>query len=149
MARRSSSRYRGCGNLSRGRALEVGVSRSAVRCYPPGEMPRLRLLLPTLLVLAIVAVVVTDLVGTRVRARAQSDWLQGRNLTLAPAAKGLKEPTFVAFPPDGSKRLFVLEREGRVRVVDGDGKLLPTPLLDVSDNTSTSTEQGMLGLAFD
>ena len=27
--------------------------------------------------------------------------------------------------------------------------MLPTPFLDVSQNTSTSTEEGMLGLAFD
>ena len=73
----------------------------------------------------------------------------GKNLTLAPVVKGLKEPTFVAGPPDGSKRLFVLEREGRVRVADANGQLKLTPFLDVSQNTSTSTEEGLLGLAFD
>ena len=52
-------------------------------------------------------------------------------------------------PPDGSGRLFALEREGRVRVADAEGKLKPTPFLDIADNTSTSTEQGLLGLAFD
>src|SRR5438270_5908485 len=113
------------------------------------DMPRLRFLIPALIVVAILAVVLTDVVVTRVRARAQSDWLQSKNLTLAPAAKGFKEPTFAVVPPDGSKRMFVLEREGRVRVVDVDGKVLATPLLDVSDNTSTSTEEGLLGLAFD
>ena len=43
----------------------------------------------------------------------------------------------------------MLERAGRVRVADADGTLHPTPFLDVSDNTSTSTEEGLLGLAFD
>jgi glucose/arabinose dehydrogenase len=112
-------------------------------------MPRLRLLIPALIVLAIIGVVAADLVVTRVRARAQSDWLQTKNLTLAPIVKGLKEPTFAAWPPDGSKRVFILEREGRVRVADADGTLHPTPFLDVSNNTSTSTEEGLLGLAFD
>jgi glucose/arabinose dehydrogenase len=112
-------------------------------------MPRLRLLIPALIVLAIVGVAAADLVVTRVRARAQSDWLQTKNLSLAPLVKGLKEPTFAAWPPDGSKRVFILEREGRVRVADADGTLHPTPFLDVSDNTSTSTEEGLLGLAFD
>jgi glucose/arabinose dehydrogenase len=112
-------------------------------------MPRLRLLIPALIVLAIVGVVAADLVLARVRARAQSDWLQTRNLSLAPVIKGLKEPTLVTWPPDGSKRLFILERAGRVRIADADGTLHPTPLLDLSANTSTSTEEGLLGLAFD
>jgi glucose/arabinose dehydrogenase len=112
-------------------------------------MPRLRLLVPALIAVAILAVVVADLVVTRVRARAQSDWLQGKNLTLVPAVKGLKEPTYATVPPDGTRRFFLLEREGRIRVADADGTLHPTSFLDVSDNTSTGTEEGMLGLAFD
>ncbi len=112
-------------------------------------MPRLGLLIPALVALAILGAIVADLVVTRVRARAQSDWLQGKNLVLVPAVKGLKEPTFVAGPPDSTKRLFVLEREGRVRVASADGVLKATPFLDVSDNTSTGTEEGLIGLAFD
>ena len=84
----------------------------------------------------------------RVRARAQSDWLEHKNLTLAPAVKGLREPTYVAFPPDGSGRAFVLERDGVVRVADANGKLQPDPFVDLRPNVSTSNEQGLLGLAF-
>ena len=112
-------------------------------------MPRLRLLVPALVGLALIGAVAADLVVTRVRARAQSDWLHGKNLSLAPVVKGLKEPTYAAWLPDGSGRMFILERAGRVRVADADGTLHPQPLLDISDNTSTSTEQGLLGLAFD
>jgi glucose/arabinose dehydrogenase len=112
-------------------------------------MPRLRLLLPALIALALVGAVAADLVVTRVRARAQSDWLQGKNLTLAPTVKGLTEPTFVAWLPDGSGRTLILERGGRIRLAEPDGTLHPQPVLDISDNTSTSTEQGLLGLAFD
>jgi glucose/arabinose dehydrogenase len=112
-------------------------------------MPRLRLLIPALIVLVVIGVAATDLVVARVRARAQSDWLQTSNLSMAPVVKGLKEPTFVAWPPDGSKRLFILERAGRVRIADADGTLHPTPMLDLSDDTSTGTEEGLLGLAFD
>src|SRR5207245_2757361 len=54
----------------------------------------------------------------------------------------------VAGPPDGSKRFFVLERAGRVRITDANGQLKPTPFLDLTQDTSTSTEQGLLGLAF-
>ena len=112
-------------------------------------MRRLRLIVPAVLVVLVGGAVVANVVLARARARAQSDWFVGKNLTLQPVVKGLKEPTFVTGPADGSKRLFVLEREGRVRVADADGKLQPTPFLDVSDNTSTSTEEGLLGLAFD
>ncbi|MBV9595757.1 MAG: PQQ-dependent sugar dehydrogenase, partial [Chloroflexi bacterium] len=112
-------------------------------------MPRLRLIIPVVLVLAIIGVVAADLAVTRARARAQSDWLIDKNLSLAPVIKGLKEPTFVAWPPDGTRRMFVLERDGRVRIADADGTLHPTPFLDISNNTSTSTEEGLLGLAFD
>lgn len=112
-------------------------------------MPRLRLLLPALIALALVGAVAADLVVTRVRARAQSDWLQGKNLSLAPTVKGLKEPTFVAWLPDGSGRMLILERAGLIRLADADGTLHPQPVLDISDNTSTSTEQGLLGFAFD
>ena len=112
-------------------------------------MRRFRLIVPAVLVLIVGGAVLTNVVLARARARAQSDWFVGKNLTLQPVVKGLKEPTFMASPADGSKRLFVLEREGRVRIADADGKLQPTPFLDLSDNTSTGTEEGLLGLAFD
>ncbi|MBV9582051.1 MAG: PQQ-dependent sugar dehydrogenase [Chloroflexi bacterium] len=112
-------------------------------------MPRLRLIIPVVLVLVVIGAVAADLAVTRARAHAQSDWLVSKNLSLAPVIKGLTEPTLVAWPPDGSNRMFVLERAGRVRVADADGTLHPTPFLDISDNTSTSTEEGLIGLAFD
>src|SRR2546425_8444088 len=112
-------------------------------------MPRMRLLLFGLLILVAGGGLLTTVVMARAKARAQADWLVGKNLTLAPVVKGLREPTYVVGPADGSKRLFMLERDGRVRVADSTGQLRPTPFLDVSDNTSTSTEEGLLGLAFD
>jgi glucose/arabinose dehydrogenase len=111
-------------------------------------MPRMRLVIVGLLVLVIGGVILTQVVAARVRARSHADWFEGKNLTLAPVVKGLKEPTLVVTPPDGSKRFFVLEREGRIRVADADGQLRSTPFLDLSQNTSTGTEQGLLGLAF-
>jgi glucose/arabinose dehydrogenase len=111
-------------------------------------MPRMRLLIAGLLALIVAGVVLTGVVTARVRARQHVDWFEGKNLTLAPVVKGLKEPTFVVGPPDGSKRLFIGERAGRIKVADGDGNLKLTPFLDVSDDTSSSSEQGMLGLAF-
>lgn len=62
--------------------------------------------------------------------------------------EGLTFPTAVASPRDGSGRMFVLERDGRIRIVDREGKLLPEPYY-VRDVTTDDTEQGLLGLAFD
>ncbi|MBV9582883.1 MAG: PQQ-dependent sugar dehydrogenase, partial [Chloroflexi bacterium] len=63
---------------------------------------------------------------------------------------GLKQPTYVAGTPDGKRFLFVLERQGYVRLVDPSGHLQPTPLLDLTSAVSMrGDEQGLLGLAFD
>lgn len=54
-------------------------------------------------------------------------------------------PVAVRAPNDGSGRLFVVEKGGAIRVVKN-GATLATPFLSVS--VSTSSEQGLLGLAF-
>jgi glucose/arabinose dehydrogenase len=56
-------------------------------------------------------------------------------------------PTAVAFAPDG--RMFVAEKEGRVRVVSADGVLRTQPLIDISDRVSSFGDRGLLGLAVD
>jgi glucose/arabinose dehydrogenase len=49
---------------------------------------------------------------------------------------------------DGSGRLFVIEKSGRIRVIEND-QLLETPFLDITDRVgSNGNEQGLLGLAF-
>ena len=60
---------------------------------------------------------------------------------------GLLEPVYVTAPA-GDPRLFVVERGGRVRLVDAEGDLRPTPFLDVSDRVASGPQQGLLGLAF-
>jgi glucose/arabinose dehydrogenase len=71
-------------------------------------------------------------------------------IQLVKVADGLADPINVAAPADGSGRLFVVERPGRIRIVDQDGKLLPEPFLDITDRVNSLTlEQGLLGLAFD
>ena len=79
--------------------------------------------------------------------------LEGRRLFAVPAgfaqasfAGGLTNPTAMAFAPDGSGRLFVLEQAGAVRVVTPAGQLLPTPFATVP--ARDGGEQGLLGLAF-
>ncbi len=117
-------------------------------CPAVRRAPRPPLLILGLVVLVVIGALLTSVVAARVRARARADWLEGKNLTLAPTIKGLKEPTYVAMLPDGSKRFLVLERAGLVRMASADGQLEATPRLDLSDNVSTSTEQGLFSLAF-
>ena len=53
-------------------------------------------------------------------------------IQLVKVAGGLADPLAVAAPLDGSGRLFVVERVGRIRIIDKDGTLLPEPFLDLS-----------------
>jgi glucose/arabinose dehydrogenase len=49
---------------------------------------------------------------------------------------------------DGSGRLFVIEKVGRIRSIEND-QLLETPFLDITDRVgSNGNEQGLLGFAF-
>ena len=60
---------------------------------------------------------------------------------------GLDGPTALAYAPDG--RLFVAEKAGRVRVVGADGRLHPTPVIDISDHVNSYWDRGLLGIAVD
>lgn len=57
------------------------------------------------------------------------------------------EPTYVTAPPGDRRRLFVVEKAGRIRVVK-DGRILAQPFLDLRSQVSTDAEQGMLSMAF-
>ena len=61
---------------------------------------------------------------------------------------GLDRPVGLAHAGDGSGRLFVVEKVGRIRVVQ-DGVLAAASFLDIVDRVGSSqNEQGLLGLAF-
>ncbi|MGI8644443.1 MAG: PQQ-dependent sugar dehydrogenase [Thermomicrobiales bacterium] len=68
---------------------------------------------------------------------------------LVKVAEGLIDPINITSAPDGSGRLFVVERTGTIRIIDADGNLLPEPYLDISHTVKIDfLEQGLLGLAF-
>ena len=69
-------------------------------------------------------------------------------IALRAVAGGFTEPTAMAAPPDGSGRLFVLEKAGYIRIVRN-GAVLPTPFLDIHAQVTSDGERGLLGLAFD
>ncbi|MDZ4259601.1 MAG: PQQ-dependent sugar dehydrogenase [Gemmatimonadales bacterium] len=61
-------------------------------------------------------------------------------------ASGLSTPILVTAPP-GDSRLFIVEKNGRIRIV-ANGVLRSEPFLDLRGRVSTGSEQGLLGLAF-
>lgn len=81
---------------------------------------------------------------------------RGASITLVQIATELADPVSVSNAGDGSGRVFVVERPGRVRIIDNTGALLPDPFLDISPLSQTAgyqmkvdfLEQGLLGLAF-
>lgn len=68
---------------------------------------------------------------------------------LVKVAEGLIDPINITSAPDGSGRLFVVERTGTIRIIDADGNLVQEPYLDITDTVKIDfLEQGLLGLAF-
>jgi glucose/arabinose dehydrogenase len=61
-------------------------------------------------------------------------------------ASGLTRPLDIK--QAGDSRLFIVEKKGRILILENDG-LLPDPFLDIRDRVGSSgNEQGLLGLAF-
>ena len=72
--------------------------------------------------------------------------IAGSGAALEVVASGLQDP-LEAQAPAGDPRLFIVEQAGRIRVVKN-GRLLPTPFLDLTRQVSYGGERGLLGLAF-
>jgi len=73
-------------------------------------------------------------------------------LTTVRVAAGLLRPLFVASPPGDLERLFIVEQDGLIKILDN-GVVLATPFLDVAAITRSPVdaghnEEGLLGLAF-
>ncbi len=79
----------------------------------------------------------------------------GPKIALVKVADGFYDPTNVANANDGSGRIFVCERVGRVRLVRKDGTVQKEPFLDLtninplgSDVQTGFVEQGLYSIAF-
>ncbi len=68
-------------------------------------------------------------------------------LALTPVVGGLSFPVYLTTPPGDTARLFVLEKDGVIRIVRSD-TLQTAPFLDITGLTTKGNEQGLLGLAF-
>lgn len=62
-------------------------------------------------------------------------------------AQGLGDTLYVT-APTGDDRLFIVEKSGLVRVMQG-GQVQATPYLDLTGLVDTAGERGLLGLSFD
>jgi len=66
---------------------------------------------------------------------------------LEPFTLGLTNPVAIAHA--GDARLFVVEQEGYIQILDAEGTVSPAPFLDIHTRVNSGGEQGLLGLAFD
>ncbi|MEE6461391.1 hypothetical protein FKM82_001282 [Ascaphus truei] len=66
--------------------------------------------------------------------------------------RGLRQPVGAMHCGDGSHRLFILEKEGYVKILSPEGDLIKEPFLDihkvVQSGIKGGDERGLLGLAF-
>lgn len=75
------------------------------------------------------------------------------DIVLNEVASGFSRPVQVTHAGDGSGRLFVVEQDGRIKIIDNDSVLLtpflsiPNLVLSPADGTGNN-ERGLLGLAF-
>jgi glucose/arabinose dehydrogenase len=75
------------------------------------------------------------------------------SIDIVPVVSGVSRPTFITECPDGSNRLFLLEKvTGRIRIIKRTGTsytLVEKPFLDIGNLlASQEKEQGLCGLAF-
>jgi len=69
-------------------------------------------------------------------------------LALHEVGTGLNLPVFVTAAPGDSTRLFVVCKDGTIRILEHDS-VLTRPFLDITDRVgANSSERGLLGLAF-
>ncbi|MCP4165319.1 MAG: glucose dehydrogenase [Chloroflexi bacterium] len=69
-------------------------------------------------------------------------------ISLEPFIVAPNQITYLTHAGDDSGRLFLVEKAGRVRII-GDGRVLETPYLDITDLVASGgSEQGLLSIAF-
>jgi glucose/arabinose dehydrogenase len=73
--------------------------------------------------------------------------MSGQKLAVVPYVSGISSP--IDIKNCGDDRLFIVDKGGFIRVINGDGTLRPTPFLDISAKIYMGTsEQGLFGMAF-
>jgi glucose/arabinose dehydrogenase len=70
------------------------------------------------------------------------------NVSLEQVGSGFEQPLYLTHAGDGSGRVFVVEKRGRVSLLEDGERVTPAFLDIVSKVQSNGYEQGLLGLAF-
>lgn len=71
------------------------------------------------------------------------------SLSFIDVATGFTQPTDIVSAEDGSNRLFITEKTGRIRVIDlTTNNVLAGNYMNLSSTILTNSERGLLGLAF-
>jgi uncharacterized protein (TIGR03437 family) len=73
--------------------------------------------------------------------------LAAQELRFAPVASGIAAPTDIQNARDGSGRLFLVQQNGLIRILQN-GSVAQQPFLDIRSKTRAQGERGLLGLAF-
>ncbi len=74
--------------------------------------------------------------------------ISAQSVELLPFASGFNRPVDIKHANDS--RLFIVEQDGVIKILDDQGNTNTTPFLDIDARVrSTGNEQGLLGLAFD
>jgi glucose/arabinose dehydrogenase len=68
-------------------------------------------------------------------------------ISFSRVARNLSKPVFITHSGDSNGRLFIIEQDGKIKVLR-QGVVLSTPFLDLTSKTSKGSERGLLGLAF-
>jgi len=71
---------------------------------------------------------------------------QGVTLGVEEVASGFNSPVYLT-APDGGARRFVVEQEGRIRIIRN-GSVVGRPFLDITDKVGSGGERGLLSVAF-
>jgi glucose/arabinose dehydrogenase len=83
--------------------------------------------------------------ATTAEQQTSADPAQRRPVRLLPLGR-FDQPTYIT-APRGDRRRFVVEREGRIRIVER-GRILGRPFLDISGRVTSGGESGLLSMAF-
>lgn len=85
-------------------------------------------------------------IGVLIVAVGANAWAAAR-IVVAPLASGFRYPVDINHAGDGSGRLFVIEQEGRIKIIRN-STVENTPFLDIINRVECCGEQGLLGVAF-
>ncbi|MBK9735767.1 MAG: PQQ-dependent sugar dehydrogenase [Saprospiraceae bacterium] len=77
--------------------------------------------------------------------------VSGQQFKILKVADGFNKPIDITYTGEiNDTRLFITEKDGKIKILKKEGNVLPTPFLDIDGKVnSIANERGLLGLSFD